>query len=61
MSAAELFLKINQLEIAFPYLQKARNLIESMTRSELYDSNEWKSMMITIMKHYSSHYLTKND
>ena len=61
MGASEFFVSINQLEIAFSYLQKARSLTESMTEPELKENNEWKCMYITTMKHYSNYFMVKKD
>jgi len=44
-----------------PYLEKARYLLDSITREDLKNKKEWKILKIQIMRNLSNYYNNKED
>ena len=55
-SAGEYFLKIGFDDLAFPYLEKARRFLDSITRPELKEKRERKILKVGVMRNLSFYY-----
>ena len=55
-SAGEYFLKIGFDDLAFPYLEKARRFLDSITRPELKEKRERKILKVAVMRNLSFYY-----
>jgi len=60
-STGDYFLKIDLSDLALPYLEKARSLLDSITREDLKNKKEWKILKIQIMRNLSNYYNNKEE